>query len=86
MHSAQALGVDRDQLPIPGKFKTSSENLYDPLIGPAGSQLRDLAIAARDYTQNNSSRHARALSRNLPYLHVGGIDIAFEDLHDLLAK
>ena len=86
LHSAQALGVDKDQLPIPGKFKTSSENLYDPLIGPAGSQLRDLAIAARDYTQNNSSRHARALSRNLPYLHVGGIDIAFEDLHDLLAK
>lgn len=83
IHTATAAGVDPDSLPIRGKYRPTTGERFDPLFGPAPTQVRDLAKAARDYMNNDSTAHARALNRNLPYLHILGLDLNFKLLHDI---
>ena len=86
VHTAIGFGADPDSLPIRGKYRPTSDKKYDFLLGAAPTQFRDLAIAAKDYIDNNNSKHARALSRQLPWLQIGGIELDFKDLHDLVWK
>jgi hypothetical protein len=86
VHTAVGFGADPDSLPIRGKYRPTSDKKYDFLLGPAPTQLRDLSIAAKDYIDNNNSKHARALSRQLPWLQIGSIDLDFKNLHDLVWK
>jgi hypothetical protein len=83
IHTATAAGVDPESLPIRGKYRPTTGERFDPLLGPAPTQIRDLATAARDYMNNDSTAHARALNRNLPYLHILGLDVNFKLLHDI---
>lgn len=83
IHTATAAGVDPDSLPIRGKYRPTTGERFDPLFGPAPTQMRDLAKAARDYMNNDSTAHARALNRNLPYLHILGLDVNFKLIHDM---
>ena len=86
VHTAIGFGADPDSLPVRGKYRPTGDKKYDFLYGPAPTQFRDLAIAAKDYINNNNSKHARALSRQLPWLQIGGIELDYKDLHDLVWK
>ena len=83
VHTATAAGVDPDSLPIRGKYRPTTGERFDPLYGPAPTQIRDLTKAARDYINNDSTAHAKALNRNLPYLHILGLDVNFKLIHDI---
>lgn len=90
IHMFSAAGGDPEQLPFKTKYKVEADEVFDVGLGAAPTLIRDLAKAAYEYTEDQSTSNARELSRQLPRINFfpnfGGGSADFELFHDIVVK
>ena len=90
IHMFAAAGGDPEQLPFKTKYKVEADEVFDVGLGAAPTLIRDLAKAAYEYSEDQSTANARELSRQLPRINFfpnfGGGSADFELFHDIVVK